>query len=108
MSLSKQFANSCRKNVGHIGRKGEIGTREELHQRLERNPDLNELHREMRRDKGYGGVFQNRKLGLPSFFASYSSLFGKSEEEVNEGALERQQVEIKRNTKRKDKDKGHV
>lgn len=83
LSQQKKYANSCRRNVGRTGPKGETGTREELKIILGRDPDPSELQEEMRRDKGYTGVSKKRKataipLTPSSSAASSDSNYGDS------------------------------
>jgi len=44
-----------------MGPRGEDGVREDLHRKLGRDPDPNEVHFEMQRKKGYSGVSKKRR-----------------------------------------------
>jgi hypothetical protein len=55
----------------------EIGTREDLYELLGRNPGLDEVEREMRRNKGYIGVSSRRRQSLEILANQSYRLFQK-------------------------------
>ena len=61
LSQRMKHANALRINKGRTGPKGEEGIKDDLYKALGRNPNPEEVQREMRRNKGYGGVSQKRR-----------------------------------------------
>ena len=61
LSQRMKHANALRINKGWTGPKGEEGITDDLYKALGRNPNPEEVQREMRRNKGYGGVSQKRR-----------------------------------------------
>jgi hypothetical protein len=58
LTQTRKYANVCQLNLGRTGPKGELGIKEDLRRDLCREPDPNEVTREMRRDKGYGRLIK--------------------------------------------------
>ena len=56
-----RYANACRRTYGRTGSRGINGVRERLQTFLGRSPNLNEMEREINRDKGYGGYKRKRR-----------------------------------------------
>ena len=64
MTQRRKYANACRMNVGRTGPKGEVGITEDLRCSLYKDPDPQEVQREMRKDKGYSGLSKKQKETL--------------------------------------------
>ena len=64
LSQRMKYANACRINKRRTGPKGE-GVREDLYQRLEREPDPDELEYELRRNKGYDNYLKKKNVVWP-------------------------------------------
>ena len=56
-----RYANACRMTYGRTGSRGINGVRERLREILGRSPDPDEMDREIKRDKGYGGNKRMRR-----------------------------------------------
>lgn len=56
-----RYANACRRTYGRTGSRGINGVRERLRDILGRSPDPDEMEREIKRDKGYGGYKRKRR-----------------------------------------------
>ena len=65
LSQRMKYANACRINKGRTGPKGEEGVREDLYQRLGREPDPDELEYELRRNKGYDNYLKKKNVVWP-------------------------------------------
>ena len=89
LSQRMKHANASKINKGCMGPKGEEGIKDELYRMLGRDPDLEEVRREMRRDKGYASVLQKRRAARCKQMPITSDSGDDSEEkEIDEKATD--------------------